>query len=53
MTRLFAIATSNPSLMRCELQRARGLVTLDDDGLVLGLGAYDDAQLVQRRGGAG
>ncbi|MBE2253994.1 MAG: class II glutamine amidotransferase [Myxococcus sp.] len=53
MTRLFAIATSNPSLMRCELQRARGLVTLDDDGLVLGLGAYDDAQLVQRRYGVG
>ena len=53
MTRLFAIATSYPSLMRCELARARSLVTLDEDGLVLGLGAYDDAQLVQRRYGVG
>ena len=53
MTRLFAIATSDPSLMRCELTRARSLVTLDDEGLVLGLGAYDDAQLVQRRYGVG
>lgn len=53
MTRLFSIATSDPSLMRCELARARSLVTLDDEGLVLGLGAYDDAQLVQRRYGVG
>jgi hypothetical protein len=53
MTRLFAIATSNPSLMRCELARARPLVALDDEGLVLGLGAYDDAQLVQRWYGLG
>jgi glutamine amidotransferase len=28
-------------------------VALDDEGLVLGLGAYDDAQLVQRRYGVG
>lgn len=54
MTRLFAIATSDPSLMRCELERARGLVTLgDDSALVLGLGAYDDGQIVQRHYGVG
>ncbi len=48
MSRLFAIATSDPSLMRCELDRAKAMVTLDGDGQVLGLGAYDDGQLVQR-----
>jgi glutamine amidotransferase len=53
MTHLFAIATSDPSLMRCELARAQSLVTLDEEGLVLGLGAYDDEQLVQRRYGVG
>ncbi|MCA2978663.1 MAG: class II glutamine amidotransferase [Myxococcaceae bacterium] len=51
MTRLFAIATLDPTLMRCELSRARGQVALDDEGLVLGLGAWDDGQLVQRRYG--
>lgn len=53
MTRAFAISTSDPSLMRCELERARGLVALDGEGRVLGLGAYDDAQLVQRHYGLG
>jgi hypothetical protein len=51
MTRLFAIATLDPTLMCCELARARGQVALDDEGLVLGLGAWDDGQLVQRRYG--
>lgn len=51
MTRVFAIATSDPTLMRCELSRARHLVSLDEEGLVLGLGAWDDGQLVQRRYG--
>jgi hypothetical protein len=32
MTRLFAIATSDASLMRCELERARHLVTIDGEG---------------------
>lgn len=54
MTRLFAIATSDPSLMRCELERARQLVTLDGEAeLVTGLGAYDDQVLVQRSYGVG
>ncbi|MDX2009090.1 MAG: class II glutamine amidotransferase [Myxococcaceae bacterium] len=51
MTRLFAIATADPTLLRCELSRARDLVALDGEGLVLGLGAWDDGQLVQRRYG--
>jgi glutamine amidotransferase len=53
MSRLFAIATSDPSLMRCELDRAKELVALDAEGHVLGLGAYDDGQLVQRSFGVG
>lgn len=53
MSRLFAIATSDPSLMRCELERSRALVALDADGLVVGLGAWDDAQLVHRQYGVG
>ncbi|MBL8922877.1 MAG: class II glutamine amidotransferase [Myxococcaceae bacterium] len=53
MTRVFAIATSDPSLMRCELDRARQLVTLDGEGLVAGLGAYDEQVLVQRSYGVG
>lgn len=54
MTRLFAIATSDASLMRCELERARHLVTIDGEGaFVTGLGAYDDQVLVQRSYGVG
>ncbi len=53
MSRLFAISTSDPSLLRCELDRATPLVSLDGDGLALGLGAYEDLQLVQRRYGVG
>lgn len=53
MTRLFAISTSDASLMCCELERARHLLALDDEGLVLGLGAYDDSQLIQRQYGVG
>lgn len=53
MTRLFAIATSDPSLMGCELDRARRLVTLDENELVTGLGAYDDQVVVQRSYGVG
>jgi hypothetical protein len=51
MTRVFTIATSDPTLMRCELARAQALFALDGEGLVLGLGAWDDGQLVQRRYG--
>jgi glutamine amidotransferase len=53
MTRLFAITTSDPSLMRCELLRSRRMIVLDDLTQVLGLGAWDDAQLVQRQYGVG
>lgn len=53
MTRLFAISTSDASLMCCELSRAQQLVSLDGEGLMLGLGAYDDSQLIQRQYGVG
>lgn len=39
--------------MACEVARAGPLAALDGEGRVLGLGAYDDDQLVQRHYGVG
>ena len=53
MSRFAAILTSDPMLVRCELDRVRPQLELDDKALVIGVGAYDDAVVLQRRYGAG
>ncbi|GMU58858.1 MAG: hypothetical protein AMXMBFR34_06210 [Myxococcaceae bacterium] len=50
---LIAIVTSDPALVRCELDRARPLVTLEAPGRVAGAGAYQDEVVLQRRYGLG
>jgi glutamine amidotransferase len=49
MSSLVAIVTSDPGLVRCELDRVRPLVTLEGPGRVAGVGAYQDDVVLQRR----
>ncbi|MEW5743316.1 MAG: class II glutamine amidotransferase [Myxococcota bacterium] len=51
MSSLVAIVTSDPALVRCELDRIRPLVTLEGPGKVAGAGAYQDGVVLQRRSG--
>ncbi len=48
MPRFVAISTSNASLVRCELDRVRPHVELDDDDLVVGVGAYAETVVLHR-----
>lgn len=48
-----AILTSDPSLICCELDRVRALVEIDGPGLALGLGAFEEDVVLQRRYGVG
>lgn len=53
MSSLLGIVTSDPALVRCELDRIRPLVALEAPGQVAGAGAYQDEVVLQRRYGAG
>lgn len=51
MSRIVAILTSDPMLVRCELDRVRPQLSFDDPSLVAGVGAYEDGVVLQRRYG--
>jgi len=53
MSSFAAILTSDPSLVRCELDRVRAQLTLDGATDVGGVGAYEDNQVLQRHYGMG
>lgn len=53
MSRFAAIFTSDAALVRCELDRVRGQISLDEDGAAAGVGAYQDNVVLQRRYGVG
>jgi glutamine amidotransferase len=53
MSSLLGIVTSDPSLVRCELDRVRPLLTIQTADRVAGVGAYQDEVVLQRRYGVG
>jgi glutamine amidotransferase len=53
MSKLLALYTSDPFLAACELQRAKGMVSLDAGSGSAGMGGYDDAVVLLRRWGPG
>jgi hypothetical protein len=53
MNGFLAIYTSDPMLVCCELDRVRAQVPWDTDSLPLGIGAYQDAVVLQRCYGVG
>lgn len=53
MSRSAALFTSDPTLVRCELERLLPRVLLDDQAAVLGVGAYQDEVVLHRRYGVG
>jgi len=53
MSSLVGIVTSDPSLVRCELDRVRPLLAVETEGRVSGVGAYQDELVLQRRYGVG
>lgn len=52
MSQVFALITSDAALVRCELDRVRGQFPLEG-GSVVGVGGWQDGQVVQQRYGAG
>jgi hypothetical protein len=53
MQSLLGLITSDAALARCELDRVRRLASLEPEAGVAGLGAYQDAVVLQRRSGPG
>lgn len=53
MSQLVALFTSDAALVRCELDRVRPQVRLGGPGEAIGVGAWQDGQVVQRQYGVG
>jgi hypothetical protein len=53
MARFAALFTTAPALVRCELDRARRQIALDEEAFVVGVGAYQDGQVIHRQYGVG
>lgn len=53
MSQLVALFTSDAALVRCELDRVRPQVVLGGPGEAVGVGAWQDDQVVQRQYGVG
>ena len=52
MSQVFALITSDAALVRCELDRVRSQFPLEG-GSVVGVGGWQDGQVVQQRFGSG